>query len=179
MEKLLKRAKMNDKNAFNEIITIIQKRLYIIAKSRLNSEEDVYDVMQETLIKAYNSLKSLEDDNKFNSWITSILINNCNTLLKQNIISKTIPYEETDMENLIYEDDDIKINQDVDFFSLTDNLDVEEKTLLTMFYSEEYTSKEISEILHINENTIRSKISRAKCKIKEKYKKEDFYERKA
>ena len=57
---------------------------------------------------------------------------------------------------------------------LIKNLDYEEKIILTLYYCSNYTTKEISKILKKNENTIRSKMSRAKIKIKNQYKGEEY-----
>ena len=54
----------------------------------------------------------------------------------------------------------------MNFFNIIDFLDVQEKTLITMYYLDEYTTKEISEILDINESTLRSKLSSIRNKIK-------------
>ena len=44
-------------------------------------------------------------------------------------------------------------------------METNERLIFTLFYSEDYTTKQISEMLKINENTIKSKIKRAKEKI--------------
>ena len=45
-------------------------------------------------------------------------------------------------------------------------LKYEERIIIILYYSEKYTTKEISNILKINENTIKTRLSRAKEKIK-------------
>lgn len=57
----------------------------------------------------------------------------------------------------------------IDFQFLIKNLKNDEKTILTLYYCEKYTTKEISVILRKNESTIRSKISRAINKLKKEY----------
>lgn len=57
----------------------------------------------------------------------------------------------------------------IDFQFLIKNLKNDEKTILTLYYCEQYTTKEISAILRKNESTIRSKISRAIKKLKKEY----------
>lgn len=165
MDELIKKAKKGDADAFNEIIPIIKRRLYIIAKSRLYNEEDVLDIMQITFTKAFKSLKQLKDESKFTSWITNILINSCNTFLKKDLKDKNISYETDDFDSYYADDEYIEIDKEIDFFMLIKMLNDDEKMLISMYYSEEYTTKEISEILKISENTIRSKIRRAKMKI--------------
>ena len=70
----------------------------------------------------------------------------------------------------------IDIEDKIDFFELLSDLNYEERTIMAMYYSEEYTTKEIADILKSNESTIRSKIQRAKQKIKNKYR-SDYDER--
>ena len=54
----------------------------------------------------------------------------------------------------------------MDFFNCISFLNEDERTIMAMYYSNEYTIKEISDILNINLGTVKSKISRAKIKIR-------------
>lgn len=55
---------------------------------------------------------------------------------------------------------------DVDFKLLLHSLSEEEKIIILLFYNERYTTKEIGSLLGLNENTVKSKLARAKKKIK-------------
>lgn len=50
---------------------------------RTSNDEDVQDIIQETMIDAYKYIKKLKKPSKFKSWITKILINNCNKYYKK------------------------------------------------------------------------------------------------
>lgn len=146
--------------------------MYIIARSRLFIEEDVKDAIQETYLHVYKNLWQLRKIEKFNSWIISILINNCNKILRKKN-NYVFSYEEVEFENFINDQDVfIEVDSNIDLFKLLEYLDYDDRTLITMYYCNEFTSKEISEILHINDNTIRSRINRAKNIIKNKLSKE-------
>jgi len=139
-------------------------------------EDDIKDALQETYLQVYKNLYQLKNIDKFNSWITSILINTCNLILRKKGIFN-LSYEEINADNFIETDDDfIEVDSNIDFFEILESLDCGDKTLLTMYYSNEYTSKEMSEVLNINESTIRSRINRAKQKIKQNFNREDKYE---
>ena len=84
MEKLLKMALKGNKDSFIQLIKLIEKKLYFIAKSRLENEEDIKDVIQETICQTYKNLKNLKNISKFDTWIVTILINNCNQLYRKN-----------------------------------------------------------------------------------------------
>ena len=160
--------KKNRKDYFYLLVDKIKKRLYVIAYSRLQNKSDTEDVIQETLFEIYKHINKLKDHEKFNSWITSILINKCNYIYKKN--RKCIYLEENEIDTYYTSQNQINninlINDKLDFYSLINCLPIEDRTLIAMFYSEEYTSKEISEILNINESTIRSRLKRSREKIK-------------
>ena len=169
MEELVEKAKKEDKQAFTNLILSIQRDLYCIAKSKIENENDIDDIIQETMIIAFLNIKKLKNNNFFKTWIIKILINNCNKFYKrkklksieQNDEVRKIRIKEIDMSNIEFED-------------LISFLKEDEKIILTLYYYLGYTTKEISQILNKREGTICSKISRAKMKIKEKYKGE-FY----
>ena len=63
----------------------------------------------------------------------------------------------------------ITINEnsdDMEFEVLIRDLEYDEKLILTLYYCSQYTIKEISKILKINENTIKSKMVRARNKLR-------------
>ena len=162
MEELVEKAKNKDKNAFSELIINIKKELYLVAKLKLKNEDDISDAIQETLLKSYKNIRKLRKNNMFRTWIIKILINECNNIYKRkrnNIVS----YEEKEMENYIATDTE---NDNMEFDVLIRNLNYEEKMILTLYYYSKYTVKEISEIVKTNENTIKSKMVRARNKIR-------------
>ncbi len=69
------------------------------------------------------------------------------------------------------------IDENISFQHIIKNLNKEEQLVLNLYYYCGYTTKEISKILKIKENTIKSKIHRAKMKLKSEYKekKEENY----
>lgn len=167
MEVLLdvKKAQNGDKQAFCRVIENVERKLYIIARSRLTNIEDIKDAMQDTIMYAYINIKKLKEVEKFNAWIVKILINSCNKIYNQKKIN-ILSYSEFDENKFKYESDFIDLENNMNFFNIIDFLDVQEKTLITMYYLDEYTTKEISEILDINESTLRSKLSSIRNKIK-------------
>lgn len=166
MEELVAKAKRNDEKAFDELIGLVKKELYLIAKAKVKYEDDVADAIQETIFICYRNIHKLRDNKFFKTWLVRILINECNKILKKK--KNNISYEENEMENYLKSSEDSLEN--IGFDILIDGLKEEEKIILTLYYYFEYSSKEISKILKINESTVRSKISRAKEKIKNKYK---------
>ncbi|MBQ8234157.1 MAG: sigma-70 family RNA polymerase sigma factor [Bacilli bacterium] len=172
MELLLKKTINRDKESLEKLIKGIEKRLYVIAMARLMNEADAKDAIQETLIKVYSKINQLRSMENVISWATKILINECNNILKKRK-KVEISYDDLEMEKYLKDDEYIDIENNYNFFELIEHLSIEERTILSMYYSEDYTTKEISKILRVNENTIRTKIKRAKLKIKKKFEEEN------
>lgn len=169
VEELVEKAKNNDKIAFSELIIAIKKELYLIAKTKLKNDDDIGDAIQETIYKSYKNIKKLRDNSIFRKWIIKILINECNNIYKKKRIY-SISYEENEMEKYLVANDD---SENIEFELLIKDLDNEEKLILTLYYCSKYTIKEISKIAKIKENTIKSKMARARNKIRKQFEEEE------
>lgn len=168
MEKLINDAKDGDVNAFTKIIYDIRIDLYKIARTRLSSSEDIEDAVQETIIEAFNSLKSLRQPQYFKKWIIKILVNKCNRIYKYKK-RYNISFEELEVENFIGDDSIEKTDNFIEFDLMLKSLNYDEKIATVLYYLEDYTTKEISKILKTSENTIKSRLRRAKIKMKKDY----------
>jgi len=167
VNELVERAINGEEKAFTELILSYKQDLYKIALTRLDSEDDIEEAIQETMISAYRNMKSLKDMQKFKKWVIKILINKCNEIYRKKIFS-LVPFEEIDNYKTI-ENANSEIETKLDFYSIINSLSKKERTIIVLYYSEKYTTKEIAEILGKNENTIKTILRRAKIKLKDKY----------
>lgn len=168
-EKLLHEFKKGNDEAFNLLVQTIRKRLFMVAMSRMQNEADAEDVVQETLVKIYNNINKLKDESKFDSWTMKILINECNRLYKSK--DNNCSYEQIDAEYFVSDGNIFNdVEDNLDFFEILNSQSKLDRTILSMYFSKDYTSKQISEILNIKENTIKSRIKRAADKIKDRKK---------
>lgn len=139
-----------------------KKELYNIARAKLHSENEIDDAVQETVIKAYIKIRTLKDNSKFRYWIFKILINECNKIYRQRKI------QEVSIDNLEDNVSNVVSNYDREYKEIMSLLNDDEKILITLFYSNGYTTKEISKILNKNENTVKTKLRRIREKLKVK-----------
>ena len=167
MRDIVERAKNGDKEAFTEIFLIHRNNLLKLAKAKVGNEEDAKDVVQETLEQAYLSIRKVKSAESFKAWITKILINKCKEFYKKKgVREKTL--KGYIAEQMMNEKDNFleRTEEDIDFNLLLSNLKEEERMIILLFYNGKYTIKEISYILGINENTIKSRLNIAKNKIR-------------
>lgn len=170
MNDLIESAKKGDKEAFTSLIQTIQYDLYRIAQTRLNDDYDINDAIQNAMINAYKHIKKLKDNAMFKSWMIKILINECNRIYKSkkknnNLINKI----ENNSTHIVEENPFNKVNSKLDFELILKNLNYKEKLIITLYYNSGYSSSEISDILGMKRNTVKSILTRTKEKIKKIY----------
>ena len=160
-ELLVKKAKKGDGEAFIQLIKQYELILYRTAKRIGLKEEDIADVLQETILTAFEKISTLKQAQFFNTWLCRILLNKCYRLLKQ---QKQPLSNDMLLNNLPFQDQ-LTIELDDALNSLDDN----HRIALTLYYVNGFTTKEISEFLQESEGTIKSRISRAKKQLKNTY----------
>lgn len=164
MEELILSAQNGNEEAFTKLILSINDDLYKIAKPKISNEDDIADAVQETMIEAYKSIKKLNSPNKFKKWVITILINKCNRIYRRKY-KNDVSIDEYNLDD-IKTNNIIDIENDLNFFDIIKNLNYNERIIIVLYYMEEYTVKEIKEILKMNENTINTHLYRARQKIK-------------
>lgn len=168
MENLIKKAQKGDEEAFIQALTLYMPIMYKVAKTRLSSEEDIGDAVQETILSAFKNLQSLKNPNYFRTWLTKILINKCNDIIRLN--SKVVcigSYEEAD--RLTEAVSNGNVEGDMDFNRVLMQLSVDYRTVIVLYYVNGFNTREISEILNDKEGTIKSRLSRARAQLKSSF----------
>lgn len=173
MEELIQRSLKGDQNAYTELIKSIDIELFKIAESQLNNIDDVNDAIQETMIHSYNKLHTLKNHSYFKTWIIRILINECYNIHRKRKkqlglfykLSNSVDITSSSENEIQHKEDDI------DFELLIKRLNYNERLILTLYYKNKYTPTEISDILKINVNTVKSRLLRTKQKLQDLYNK--------
>lgn len=163
IEDLVERAKAGDKEAFSELIDSVKHSLYTVARRKLSNEDDVQDVVQEAVIKAYLNIDRLKDNKRFKPWIERIVRNECNRLFdsRKTGLAKLNKFA-LSTNTSTYTNDD----SDINFDSLINSLDDKERKIFELHYKYGLSLKEISKKLNINENSIKTTLSRGKIKLR-------------
>lgn len=155
----VKRAKQGNKEAFCNLIRINKVAIYRVAKSILNTEDDVEDAVSEAILKAYKNIKLLKNEAFFKTWLIRIVINESNTLYKKR--SKEIIVDKEHFNN-------IKVNdnyKDLSLYNAINSLDDDLRVTTILFYFEDMKYKDIAKALSVKEGTVKSRLSRAKEKL--------------
>ncbi|NDI34447.1 sigma-70 family RNA polymerase sigma factor [Chengkuizengella sediminis] len=157
-EKTVKLAQKGSKDAFVRLIKENEKSMYRVAKSFFKREVDCADVLQETILKAFNSINSLNEPRYFKTWLIRILINECNKMMRTK--SKIVLFNEVVVQETMKDSyDSIEIHDAI--HSLEEDI----RTIIVLYYFEDQPIKDIAELLEIPEGTVKSRLNRARSKL--------------
>ncbi|CEG27197.1 sigma-70 family RNA polymerase sigma factor [Bacillus sp. B-jedd] len=142
-----------------------------IAYTYLKQKQLAEDVAQEVFIKCYEKLDSFRNESSYKTWLIRITVNKCKDVLRSWAFKN------------LYFTDFIKPKQthsslEHSFFGVEENqlisrqvieLPVKLREVIILFYYQEFSIEEISDMLKINSNTVRTRLHRGRQKLKEGY----------
>lgn len=172
IDQLIQQCKTGNQRAQLEVYNRYYKAMFNTANRIVKDKFEAEDIMQESFLKAFTKLDSLNDSKTFGSWLKRIVINN--SIYKYNKSSK---YNEVPLDDVLYKvEDSSGIPDDYEFNnlkakqvletmkSLKDNYRIS----LTLNLIEGFDYDEICEIMNISYANCRTTISRAKESLRKK-----------
>ncbi|MCD8397060.1 MAG: sigma-70 family RNA polymerase sigma factor [Lachnospiraceae bacterium] len=147
------------KEQLGSLILASEDSLYHVAKTLLREDADCADAIQEAIVSAFTKLHTLRRDEYAKTWLTRILINECYDILRNQ--KQLVSIEEQAMPDWEAPKGDYS-----DLYEALETLPEEMRICVTLFYMEGYSVREIASILEVNENTIKTRLSRAKARLR-------------
>lgn len=149
-----------DKETFGVLIREYTPNLYRLTLAILHNREDAEDAVSESVLKAYEKLHTLRKRESFRAWIMQIAANEAKKIYAKNQRSLAV-------ENI---EDYMPVFQDGhhELWDIVMELDVVYREVIILYFYEQLSIKEISKILHIPEGTVKSRLSRAKGRLRER-----------
>lgn len=144
----------------NEILDLYGNRVLRLAFSYMKNYSDAEDVLQEVMFKWLNNRVKFESKEHEKAWLLRVTSNICKNKLKSFWYIKRKDLEEN-MEYLS------KWNEEeIGVLTLMNQLDAKYREVIHLYYYEGYSTQEIARLLGEQESTIRSRMSRARKKLK-------------
>ena len=135
-------------------------RLYLIALSYLQNHYDAEDVMQEALVKLWKTNKAFNDNEHIDKWLTITCIHKCRDHFRLSFVKSNVSLDEA---KELYPFDSTK---SLDVFNAVSALPPKERLVLHLFYYEDMSVKDISEITGIKSSAIKTRLHRARTHLK-------------
>ena len=140
----------------------LYKEMYYTAYYSLRNEHDVDDVISETILDAFSSIKKLRNEEAFKAWIFKIL--SAKIKRKQSEYANTpSDIDEPEYQNMFYKNFEY---ENVELAQAMDHIEDEDRMILSMSVLCGYTGDEIASVCDLNPSTVRSRLLRTKEKLK-------------
>lgn len=152
---------------FEEIVNQYQRDLVNFHYRFTGNRYEAEDLAQETFIKVYKKIGTLKEPEKLKSWLYSIARNTVIDFFRKN---KNKPFA---LDSAILEN--VPETTAVDYQKRVANMEVskelehcidclvkEDRAIIKLLYYEGFSYKEIGELLHLNQNTLKSRLHRAR-----------------
>ena len=167
IDKIAERFKRGDKSAFEEIYEQFAKKVYNLALRYCRDAQAAEDIAQESFIRVYRHIDSYNEDYSFSAWMMKIVVNLCISHRKSQSkdMQKVINYQEVKRNVSNDPAARIEINDIIQHY--LEQLDDISKMMTTLYYIQDFTYEEISEIMECPIGTVKSRLSRAKEKFHE------------
>ena len=149
------------KEQLRNVILDSQHQMYATAKSILKDDHDCADAIQETIVKAFAKLDTLRKDQFVKTWLMRILMNECYNICRKS--EKILPIDQY-MEQI--EAPQKESRNYGELYEAVQKLQEELRIPVVLYYVEDFSCREIAEILGISEGAVQKRLARAREKLK-------------
>ena len=149
----------NKARTFIQLVESNKHSMYKIARSYLSNDEDIADAIQDAIESCWRNLDQLEKPAYFRTWMTRILIHKCIDIIRKNRREHPV----SDFPEYGAEHKDL---DNYEFSELMKSLDEKYRTILLLYYGEGFKISEIAQLLDMEENTVKTRLSRGRQKFR-------------
>ena len=173
-ELLLKRAQQDDPDAFEQLMTGLEQMVWRVCWHYTGNREDASDCGQETMVKVWKNLKAYRGECAFETWVYRIAANCCMDFLRKRKSEKSVsleplkdegfdPPDESPgtEESAVIRDEHARLREAIA------GLPEEQRDILVMTQLEGRSYEETARLLRISEGTVKSRLNRAREKLRE------------
>lgn len=159
-----------DTNAFAVLVDRYKDMVFTLSLKMVKNREEAEEIAQDSFIKAFRSLNKFKGDSKFSTWLFKVTYNSCLDRLKKlkrvNPLVAIDEYTEKEVVELSDIFDSIEDSERKQMIQVClDRLPHEDRFLLTLYYFEEQSLKEMAKIMGINDNHVKIKLHRSRKKL--------------
>ena len=166
IQKVLK----GDNSAFGYFVDTYQDMAVTIAYRVCGNMQDAEDIVQDAFVKAFHNLHTFKSDSKFSTWLYRIVYNTAVTEKRSSSYNvQYIDYEQMDVSDMYTDFDTMsRIEDEERTVMLNKALDMmpkDEGLILSLFYLEENSIKDVALITGLTESNIKVKMHRARKRM--------------
>lgn len=161
-----------DENIIKTLMDTYGDKIFRICFLYVKNYHMAEDITQETFIKVYEKYHTFKKDSNIKTWIISIAINQCKMYLRKHRLN-TINLDDI---SITYTENFLQNEQSRIILKEIYKLPKKYLDVIILYYYQDYKIDEISKILKITQSTVKSRLKRAKEKLKPSLKEALCYE---
>ncbi|WP_283610317.1 RNA polymerase sigma factor [Faecalispora anaeroviscerum] len=178
LSSIVEQAKNQDVQAITQLYEEYHNGLYFLCLKIVKNEDDALDLVQDSFLQAFDKLETLQNTERFGSWLNQIAANKCRDYLKKKkplLFSQKQGDEDGAGEEFEIEDRNETLipDQSLDtqetrrlIMQIIDALPDLQRMTVMLYYYEEKPVSEIAEIMECSENTVKSRLNYARKQIR-------------
>lgn len=167
MKRLVKRAQGGDADAFVQLMEDNRQSMYKTAICYVKNPEDAADILQDTILTAFEKIGDLREAGYFRTWLMRILINKCKDFLDER--SWELAFEEVPEREYGEGKDSNPVLEHMIYEELLQSVEEKYRDILVLYYVEGFPTKEIAGILGMKDATVRTRLRRGREKLVRAY----------
>ena len=167
---LVKHILDGDTNLFSQLLVRYQRPVHSLIRQIIPCREDAEELTQDVFIKAFKSLEKFRGDCSLSTWLYRIAYNTAISATRK----KTYSFPDIDetflnnipddyVDGILEKAEDEALLQKLE--SAIDMLDIESKTLISLYYNEDKPVNEIAEIMQLSPENVKVKLFRTRKKL--------------
>lgn len=156
--------------AFTVLVDKYKDMVFTIANRIARNQEDAEEIAQDTFLKAFHSLESFKRKSKFSTWLYRIVYNTAISKIRKKRPEITA-LDEVMIENYSIDEVDHEVNgldseEQKNLINLAlEKLNEDESTVISLYYLNECSIEEISEITGLTKSNVKVKLHRSRKKL--------------
>ncbi|RHW39138.1 RNA polymerase sigma factor [Neobacillus notoginsengisoli] len=154
---ILKKIKKRDMDAVLDWFEARREKYYRIGWAYLKNHHDIEDVFHNTIIKVHDKIHQLREDRYFETWVTSIFINECRDFYRKNSHKQQ---EAAEQQMAAEQASAIDQESNMDMFGALNRLEEKYKEVIILKYLKGYAQDEIAAALNLPVGTVKSRLYR-------------------
>jgi len=162
---IIKLARSGDQVAFGKLVSEYKDYVFSLAFKMLKHRQDAEEVSQHVFVKVFKSLESYNHDSKFSTWLYTITYRSGIDFIRTK--KKKVSIEGTEgLENRLEDSSGGNLTEKKDLKSILklciDKLETTESSIISMFYLQELSVKEIAEVTELSVSNVKVKLFRGR-----------------
>ena len=173
-QELIRLVKKGDQEAFRSLVEAHQQRVYNLAYRMVGDAEDAADLTQEVFLSLWRGLGSFRGESALSTWLYRLTSNAAIDLLRRRKRRPVVSLTTEDQEVLDLPDDSASPQKELEKRELReavrqglDRLSPDHRQVLLLREMEGLSYREIGEVLHLEEGTVKSRIARARLALRD------------